>query len=190
MRDLFLNVSTRWQRQHAAKSEVMEDYMKYDCGFSKENYWFRYRACGFLIHNDKMLFVKSNFGDYYYMIGGGVHLGETSDKCVEREVFEESGIKSCVDHLAVVCENFFNGSGGSVEGLLCHEIEFYYFMKILDNDLSICKHKTDAGEELVWLPVEKIKTSNIKPAFIKYNIDKIINEKHIVHIMEKDDTNK
>ena len=22
--------------------------MKYDCGFQKENYWFRYRACGFL----------------------------------------------------------------------------------------------------------------------------------------------
>lgn len=55
--------------------------MKHDCGFSKENYWFRYRACGFLIHNDKMLFVKSNFGDYYYMIGGGVRLGENSNKC-------------------------------------------------------------------------------------------------------------
>lgn len=45
--------------------------MKYDCGFKKENNWFRYRACGFLIHNNKMLFVKSNFGEYYYMIGGG-----------------------------------------------------------------------------------------------------------------------
>lgn len=63
-------------------------------------------------------------------------------------------------------------------------------MKILDNDLSICKHKTDDGEELVWLPVEKIKTSNIKPAFIKYNIDKIINEKQIVHVIEKEDINK
>lgn len=66
--------------------------MKYDCGFKKENYWFRYRIGGILIHDNKMLFVKSNYGDYYYMIGGGVHLGETSETCIEREVFEEAGI--------------------------------------------------------------------------------------------------
>lgn len=40
------------------------------------------------------------------MIGGGVHLGETSENCIEREVFEESGINARVHHLAVVCENF------------------------------------------------------------------------------------
>lgn len=118
-----------------------------------------------------------------------VHLGETSDKCVEREVFEESGISTCVDHLAVVCENFFQGNGGTIDGLLCHEIEFYYCMKILDDDLSICKHKTDDGEELVWLPIEKIKTSNIKPTFIRYNIDKIINEEQMIHVIENGDMN-
>lgn len=161
--------------------------MKYDCGFKKEDNWFRYRTGGILIHNNKMLFVKSGFGDYYYMIGGGVHLGETSDNCIEREIFEESGINVCVDHLAVVCENFFKGIGGMIDGLHCHEIEFYYYMKILDDDLSICKHMTDEGEELVWLPIEKIKTSNIKPAFIKHNIDKIINEKQIIHVIEDGD---
>lgn len=40
------------------------------------------------------------------MIGGGVHLVETSEKCIEREVFEESGLCVRADHLAVVCENF------------------------------------------------------------------------------------
>lgn len=48
------------------------EYMKYDCGFQKENNWFRYRTGGILIHDNKMLFVKSSIGDYYYMIGGGV----------------------------------------------------------------------------------------------------------------------
>ena len=73
--------------------------MKYDCGFVKGNNWFRYRTGGILIHNNKMLFVKSGIGDYYYMIGGGVHLGETSETCIEREIFEESGISTRVDHL-------------------------------------------------------------------------------------------
>ena len=161
--------------------------MKYDCGFAKENNWFRYRTGGILIHNNKMLFVKSAVGDYYYMIGGGVHLGETSDACIEREVFEESGINARVEHLAVVCENFFKGIGGTIDGFDCHTIEFYYYMKILDDDLSACKHTTDEGEELVWLPIEKFETSKIKPEFIKENINEIINERKTIHVIEERD---
>lgn len=36
-----------------------------------------------------MLFVKCAVGDYYYMVGGGVHMGETSQACIEREVYEK-----------------------------------------------------------------------------------------------------
>ena len=161
--------------------------MKYDCGFQKENNWFRYRTGGILIHDNKMLFVKSSIGDYYYMIGGGVHMGEPSDACIEREVLEEAGINASVDHLAVVCENFFKGNGGIIEGLDCHTIEFYYYMKIQEEDLSACKHVTDDGEELVWLPIEEIKTSRIKPEFIKENIDRIINERQTMHVIEERD---
>ncbi len=161
--------------------------MKHDCGFTKGNNWFRYRTGGILIHNNKMLFVKSSIGDYYYLIGGGVHLGETSEACIEREVFEESGINARVDYLAVVCENFFKGNGGKIDGLDCHTIEFYYYMKVLDEDLSLCKDVTDAGEELVWLSIEKIAESNVKPAFIKDYIYKIISEGQIIHVVEERD---
>lgn len=130
--------------------------MKYDCGFQKENRWFRYRAGGIIIHDDKMLFVKSSIGDYYYMIGGGVHMGEASEKCIEREVFEEAGINASVGHLAVVCENFFKGKGGKIDGLDCHTIE-------------------------------EIKTSKIKPEFIKEHIDEIINGRQTIHVIEERD---
>ena len=73
----------------------------YDCGFTKGNNWFRYRTGAFIIKDNKILFVKSKIGGYYYMLGGGVHLGETSEKCIEREVFEETGIKAQVERLAV-----------------------------------------------------------------------------------------
>ena len=100
--------------------------MKYDCCFTKENNWFRYRTGGILLHDDKMLFVKCAVDDYYYMVGGGVHLGETSDVCIEREVFEETGIHAEVQSIAVVSENFFKGFGGNIDGFDCHTIEFYY----------------------------------------------------------------
>ena len=161
--------------------------MKYDCGFEKWNNWFRYRVGGIIINNNKMLFVKSAIGDYYYMVGGGVHLGESSKACIEREIYEETGMHTCAQHLAVVCENFFKGVGGTIGGLDCHTIEFYYYMKIVDEDLRMCKSKTDNGEQLVWLSLEEIALQEIKPTFLKENINNIINEKNIIHIIEERD---
>lgn len=161
--------------------------MEYDCGFIKGNNWFRYRTGGILIHNNKMLFVKSAVGDYYYMIGGGVHLGETSKACIEREIFEEAGIHARVSHLAVVCENFFKGIGGKIDGLDCHTLEFYYYMEIMDDDISLCKDRTDEGEDLVWLPVEKIAQSEVKPSCVKDYINEILKEKRTIHIIEERD---
>lgn len=167
--------------------ESEEENMKYDCGFEKENHWFRYRTGGILIHDNKMLFVKSNFGDYYYMIGGGVQMGETSHDCIEREVFEETGIHAKVDYLAVVCENFFKGKGWNIDGLDCHTVEFYYYMKILDEELSLGKHKTDDGEELVWIPIEDIDKSKIKPEFMKERIYEILDERKTIHVIDERD---
>lgn len=59
----------------------------------------------------------------------------------------------------MVCENFFNGKGG----------------------------KTDSGEELVWLSLDEIKSSKIKPDFLKENIKSIIGAKETVHIIEERD---
>lgn len=114
-------------------------------------------------------------------------MGETSQACIEREVYEETGIHACAEHLAVVCENFFKGKGGKIDELDCHTIEFYYSMKIQDKDLSLCKSKTDSGEELVWLSLDEIESSKIKPDFLKENIKSIIGAKETIHIIEERD---
>lgn len=159
----------------------------YDCGFAKGNHRFRFRTGGIIIKDNKMLFVKCNVGNYYYMIGGAVQLGETTEQCIEREIFEEAGIKVQVDRLAVVCENFFKGVGGVIDGFDCHTLEFYYLMKMQEDDEYIAKTQTDESEELVWLPIEDIPDSDIKPSFMKECISEIINENKIIHIIwEKD----
>ena len=156
-----------------------------DICFTKENSWFRYRTGAFILKDDKMLFVKSKFGGYFYMIGGGVSLGETSVYCIEREILEETGINAKVERLAVVTESFFKGKGGILEGLDCHTIEFYYLVKVIDD--SNVFSKTDDSEELVWIPIAEIKKSFFKPSFIPEKIDEIINGKNILHIIEERD---
>ena len=58
----------------------------YDCGFTKENNWFRYRAAAIIVENDCVLFAGNENEDYFYSIGGGVHMGETAENAVLREV--------------------------------------------------------------------------------------------------------
>lgn len=60
-------------------------------------------------------------------------------------------------------------------------------MKVLDEDLSLCKKETDDGEELVWLSLDEIQSSKIKPEFLKENIDKIINDNKIIHVIDERD---
>ena len=57
-----------------------------DCGFTKENRWFRYRAAAIIVENDCALFACNETDDYFYSIGGGVHHGETAEAAVRRDV--------------------------------------------------------------------------------------------------------
>ena len=61
--------------------------MDRDCGFRKGDMWFRYRAAAIIVEDDCVLFAANEEVDYYYSIGGGVHLGESSEEAVKREVF-------------------------------------------------------------------------------------------------------
>ena len=58
-------------------------------------------------------------------------------------------------------------------------------MKISDEDLKLCKSKTDDGEQLVWLPLEEIALQEIKPTFLKENINNIINETYEVQLINR-----
>lgn len=166
------------------ESDVVADE-KYDCGFTKGNHWFRYRAAGIILEEDKTLFVTSKSLDYFYTVGGGVHMGETSEECVKREVFEETGVHYELDHLAVIVENFFSGQGGSIDGKDCHCLELYYLMKPTGSlELNGKSINADNEEEILhWIPVSEIQNNNIKPSFLKERFDEIIHSKGTIHIV-------
>lgn len=146
---------------------------EYDCGFTRENKWFRYRAAAIIVENNCVLFAGNELEDYYYSIGGGVHIGETAEDAVKREVLEETGVSYEIDHLAVIHENFFDENNGTLAGLDCHEISLYFLMKPRGTQ-ELNSNSTTFGvkENMYWIPIEELDKYKAFPSFMKEYLSK------------------
>ena len=141
--------------------------MEFDCGITKENKWFRYRAAAIIIEDGCMLFIGNENENYYYSVGGGVHIGEKAEDACLREVFEETGVRYEIDRLCVIHENFFNENTGTLKGLDCHEICFYYLLKPRGTkELKSNSYTHGVKEEMYWIPLKDIKKYKAFPSFI------------------------
>ncbi|WP_010291916.1 NUDIX hydrolase [Clostridium senegalense] len=136
-----------------------------DCGFTGENGWFRYRAAAIIVENGCVLFAKNQLENYYYSIGGVVHLGEKAEEAVKREVLEETGVAYEVEKLVFIHENFFDGTG-TLDGVRCHEIAFYFLMKPRGTqELNSNSYTQGVREYMHWLPIKNLKDYVAYPGF-------------------------
>ncbi len=139
-----------------------------DCGFARENCWFRYRAAAIIVEDGCVLFACNEKDDYFYSIGGGVHHGETAEAAVLREVFEETGVHYQIDRLAVIHENFFNENGGTLKGMNCHELSFYFLMKPRGTQqLNSNSFTQGVREEMRWIPIRDLHRHKAYPTFLQ-----------------------
>ncbi len=143
--------------------------MEYDCGFTKEDNWFRYRAAAIIIEDGCVLLVGNEKEDYLYSVGGGVHMNETAEDAVIREVFEETGVHYQIDRLAVINENFWNGNGAYDKGLHCHEISLYFLMKPRGTKELNDRSYTRFGDREImhWIPIDELDKYKAFPTFLK-----------------------
>lgn len=154
----------------------------FDCGFTKENNWFRYRAAAIIVENGCVLLATNDNVDYFYSVGGGVQMGEKAEAAVVREVFEGTGIHYEIDRLAVIHENFFIGSE-TLKDFNCHEIAFYFLMKprgiqeVNSNSFT----QDNIKEGMVWIPIDDLDNHTVYPTFLKEYLSKKNTE--ILHII-------
>lgn len=153
-----------------------------DCGFTKENNWFRYRAAAIIIEDECVLFASNSKANYFYSIGGAVHMGEKAEDAVIREVEEETGVHYEIDRLAIIHENFFKESEGSLKGLNCHEICFYFLMKPRGTQkLNSNSYSQGVRENMYFIPIKDLDKYKCFPSFMKdYLSKKHFGIEHIV----------
>ncbi|MEY3182606.1 MAG: hypothetical protein RLZ35_591 [Pseudomonadota bacterium] len=85
-------------------------------------------ARGLIVEQDQLLFV-SNDGEYWYLPGGQLEVGESLSACVEREVFEETGLTVRTGKLRHVleCED--------VQAKI-HRVHFYFETEKMTGQLN------------------------------------------------------
>ena len=153
--------------------------MEHNCAFQDGDCKFRYRAAAVIIHDNRILMVTADNVDYYYSIGGAVHLGEQAKQAVIREVYEEAGIKCNIDRLLFINENFFIENG-----LNNHEISLYFLMKPINPD-EVKKKSNSCGfqEYLEWIPIKDLPHIKAYPSFFQTELLNLPNTlEHIVTI--------
>lgn len=139
-----------------------------DVSFVRGNSLFRLRAAAVILRGDSVLMMGNDTVPYLYSIGGAVHLGETTEDAVRREVLEETGLQLSVDRLLAVHQNFFVDK--DLGGEAWHELAFYYLMKAPDTLPDVDTHSDSmigAKEHSIWVPLDRFGEYNAYPRFFK-----------------------
>jgi ADP-ribose pyrophosphatase YjhB (NUDIX family) len=124
-----------------------------------------------IIHDNKLLMCQHSDPDhgFYNLPGGKLDAGETLDECMERELFEETGIKPVVGKILFI-NQFINVDN--------HRIEFFYriengadFIKI---DPSKASHGFEIANFVLGDPTDP--KYDIKPGFLVARFAQIVAE--------------
>lgn len=157
-----------------------------DISFKTDEGRFNYRVAGIIIYNNKLLIMKDEHTQYYYIPGGRVGMNELSENAIVREIREELNAEVKVNRMLWVNENFFYEDHFNEN---FHEICFYYLLDMMDNELL------EKGEEFTlkenenhtltfyWKEIDKIKNLDIYPLFVKNNILQL--PQVINHVVER-----
>ena len=143
-----------------------------DLTFQTENGRFNYRVCAVILQDEHILAMKDERSPYYYLPGGRVHLHETAEDAVRREVKEELAIDAEIIRPLWVNQSFFTED---VEKDRFHEICVYFLMNAENAGLRARgdRFRLDEGKHthiFEWLPFDRLKNTYFYPLFLKEKI--------------------
>ena len=145
-----------------------------NCCFERDGARFNYRVGAVIIEDGCVLLATNESADYYYSVGGRVHMGETAYHAVLREVKEETGVDYEVERPVFVHENFYVEPCGVNKGKRFHEISMFYLMKPKGEKLKFPAGECIDGREwLEWVPIDKLMDMRVYPSFLASRINSL-----------------
>ena len=132
-----------------------------DISFRLDGYRINLRVGGILIADTRILLNRVEKDDYWFLPGGRVATGESSDQAMLREIGEELGIACRIVRPVFLLENFFTLAGEPF-----HELGLYYLLDA--GDAALPKHgaRSDIDEGICfhWQPIDRLNEIDFRPA--------------------------
>lgn len=133
---------------------------------------FNFRVAAIMIHEGKLLIMKSSDAPYWYIPGGRVHLQERAEAAILRELQEE--LEVCPNGIRPLwmVQDFYNEDVNHQD---YHELGLY-FLADVENTQLLARGEEFYGEEegksniFRWTPFEELKDLYLYPLFIKEEI--------------------
>lgn len=131
---------------------------------------FNHRVAAVIVFENKLLAQKNVQTGEYYLVGGRISFGESSEDALIREIREELKI-SITDYKPLwVNECFFIDGGKKF-----HELGIYYLVDITNTDFHSFNSCFETEEEsrinhYEWLNIDELESIPLYPLFIKQEI--------------------
>ena len=149
-----------------------------DLTLTTEDGIFNHRIGYLIFQKDTVLLQKGTEDDGFWFIPGGrVQFGETSQQALKREVKEELGITLEKFHLSIIVENHFKHNKSN-----CHEIGLYYTVTAAKN--FDCPKYDEKGNTVIfaWHRINTLQSITLKPTFFQTRMPEFQSGvHHIIH---------
>ena len=130
---------------------------------------FNYRVAAILLHEGRLLVMRDEGIDHDYLPGGRVHVGESAEAALARELREELGIALAPHHLAFMAESFF-----TVDGMRYHELCLYHVMdaspELLTRGDAFTRVEGNETHHFRWVESGELAKLIFYPVFLKERI--------------------
>jgi len=124
------------------------------------------RAAAVILHEGRLLVARDSL-PAAYLPGGGVTIHEKAEDALQRELFEEMGIKAKLIRPLWITERFYSAPAS---GERVHELCTFFLTDVTETDLLTRGSKfrcIDSVESFEWVPLDEVPKMNIVPEFLK-----------------------
>ncbi len=152
-------------------------------GFEHPETRFIYRVGAVIIKRQQVLLCHEPQGDFWYLPGGQVQLGEEARSALAREISEELGVIATVGRMLWVAENFFELGGRNF-----HELGLYFAVDVPLQPTPESLRGQEQGQDLWfrWIALQNLPQTNLKPGFLKGALRALpACTKHIVQLVQR-----
>ena len=140
-----------------------------DITFPTKDGTFNFRVAAVMLHQGKVLLMHSSDAPYWYLPGGRVHIGETAEDALLREMTEELDLTGFTYRPIWLVQDFFHEVVNDQD---YHEMGLYFLLDIDDTDLVSRGQAFERWEGkqhnlFRWVPIEESHKLFLKPRFLQ-----------------------